>query len=181
MTEHPEPATLLKPWLDYQASLTEKLKVVTGQACLDILNQSWEANDQWDAEKLKLNNTTVMHRDILMWSCNTPCWYARTILPLSTYEANQGLFDRLKTEYLGQLILNNADIQRVSFKQTPITEASLEYEWLMGIKTMANYLVKWKQEGPLELWMRLSEFQVRKSHSFFLAEILLPGLLEVIQ
>jgi len=154
------------PWLLHEESLTEKLSDAAGDARLDVLDQRWESPDAWDLIVLKLNTTSVMHREILMWAFDSPCWYARTILPDTTFQANTALFDRLKTEPLGHLIFNGTEIQRASLTHYRISPSSPEYSWLN--ESM--------HQGALELWVRLSEFVVNGRDSFFLVEILLPGL-----
>lgn len=162
----PIPPLELQPWLVYEESLTQKLCETAGDAQLEVLGQHWESPDVWDSSALKLSNVSVMHREILMRAHNTPCWYARTILPDTTFQANLTLFERLKTEPLGHLIFNGTEIQRASLIHYMISSTSPEYGWLNESMHQKN----------LHLWMRLSEFIVNDHHSFFLAEILLPGL-----
>ncbi len=159
--------TLLRPWLVHEQSLTQKLKTIAGEARLEIYDQRWEQSDAWDLYKLKLKNTHVLHREIIMWAFDSPCWYARTILPDSTYLANTRLFDRLKDEPLGQLIFNGTDIKRASFTQYEIFPSSMEYQWLSESL----------HQDASALWVRLSEFVVNDKSAFYLVEILLPGLL----
>ena len=163
------PPPQILPWLVYENSLTQKLSDIAGDARLNVLDQQWELPDEWDLSvlKLKLDTTSVMHREILMWAFDSPCWYARTILPDTTFQANTTLFNRLKTEPLGHLIFNGTEIQRASLTHYMISSSSLEYSWLN--ESM--------HQGSMELWVRLSEFTVKGRDSFFLLEILLPGLL----
>lgn len=159
----------LHPWLIHEQSLTQKLKSISGDARLEILDQRWETSDAWDSCKLKLNAIQVLHREIVMWAFDSPCWYARTILPDNTCKANKALFDRLNTEPLGQLIFNGTEIQRASLIHYPISSLSMEYQWLNPTL---------HQDASI-LWVRLSEFLIASNDSFFLVEILLPGLLSV--
>ena len=156
----------LLPWLLHEQSLTNKLLDAAGEARLDVLDQKWELPDAWDRSVLKLDTTPVMHREILMWAFDAPCWYARTILPEKTFKANTTLFDRLQTEPLGHLIFNGTEIQRASLKHYPISPSSQEYGWLNPSM----------HQGVMALWVRSSEFIVNNCDSFFLIEILLPGL-----
>ena len=161
------PSPHLLPWLVYEKSLTQKLYKAAGDARLDVLEQRWELPDEWDRLALKLNAASVMHREILMWAFDTPCWYARTILPDTTFKANTALFNRLKTESLGHLIFDGTEIKRASLIHYMISSSSLEYSWL-------NHSM---HQGASSLWVRSSEFVVNDRDSFFLVEILLPGLL----
>lgn len=155
------------PWLVCESSLTNKLTAAAGDARLEVRSQCWESADEWDLVVLKLDATEVMHREIVMSAFDIPCWYARTILPVATYHANIQLFDRLKNESLGELIFNGNQIKRASLNHHVISTQSPEYKWLNDLAP----------KDASELWMRLSEFKVITGHSFFLAEILLPGLL----
>jgi len=162
------PPIQLQPWLTHQQSLTHKLKKLAGDARLQILHQSFGAADEFDKTTLLLDEPLLFHREILMWAHNTCCWYARMILPKSTYDANSALFDRLKTEPLGNLIFQGDCVKRVFLTQKAIDMQTLEYQWLpTSIDCRA----------PI-LWRRLSQFAIPGDHPFFLVEILLPGLLE---
>lgn len=162
-----KPPEILQPWLVHQQFLTEKLHAITNDTCLNVLDQRWEAPDAWDLSILKLQATQVIHRQILMSAYDIPCWYARTIIPDTTWQANTGLFDRLKTESLGHLIFYGTEIRRASLTHYMISPSSIEYSWLNK---------SWHQ-GESALWVRLSEFVVNSQNSFFLVEVLLPGLL----
>lgn len=163
------PASII-PWLMCESSLTNKLASLAGDARLDVRSQHWDMSDDWDIGKLKLDAVRVMHREIAMWAFDTPCWYARTILPELTYQSNHQLFDRLKNQSLGELIFNSNQIKRVSLNHYMIAVGSFEYNWLNDLAP----------QDASPLWMRLSEFMVISGHSFYLAEILLPGLLRSI-
>jgi chorismate--pyruvate lyase len=192
------PNALLLPWLTHEHFLTEKLKSTAGDARLEVLSQRWELADDWDCAHLTdVKAQRVLHREIVMWAFDTPCWYARTILPDATKQANRALFDRLQTESLGHLIFHGTDITRVSLKSYCVDEQTTEYGWLQP----------WMHQDATRLWVRLSEFSVlshvvpaqagihaQHDHytsskmdprlhgddnkaSFFLVEILLPGLM----
>lgn len=160
------PSESILPWLTHEQSLTQKLDDAAGEARLEVLAQTWERPSAWDCSVLNLTSQTVMHREIVMWAFNAPCWYARTILPDTTFNANSTLFNRLKAEPLGHLIFNGTEIQRASLRHYMISPSSSEYHWLTSSM----------HQGASELWVRLSEFLVKGQDSFFLVEVLLPGL-----
>ena len=162
-----KPPEILKPWLVHQQFLTEKLHAITNDTYLKVLDQRREAPDAWDISILKLKATQVIHRQILMCAYEAPCWYARTIIPDTTWLANTRLFDRLETESLGHLIFNGTEIQRAYLTHYMISPSSIEYGWLNE---------SWHR-GVSTLWVRQSEFVVNSKDSFFLIEVLLPGLL----
>lgn len=157
---NPPPDARLLSWLCHQQSLTEKLKAVAGDARLEILDQRWDA---------LLDSTRVMCREIVMWAFDSPCWYARTLIPQVTYHAHEALFERLQTESLGDLIFHGTDIKRASLVSYAIAQQSPEYAWVS----------KWRPQDAGWLWVRQSELRVSAAaqHPFVLKEILLPGLM----
>lgn len=163
------PPEELKPWLNYQTSLTDKLKRLTGDAELEVLSQEWSLASWWDKFTLGLSCEKILLREILMLSQGTPCWYARTIIPESTYLANQVLFSRLKQESLGQLIFNEAGIRRTQLLTYAVDHHSLEYNWIPAVL----------RDESSEYWLRLSNFTIDDSAAFCLVEIFLPGLRRV--
>lgn len=166
------PPEHLVSWLTWTQSLTEKLRLCAGDASLQVLKHQWEDSDAWDKSVLNLHDTRVIHREILMYAHQVPCWYARTILPLETILADEALFERLKQESLGQLIFNSGRVERRSIKHQLIEPTSFEWAWLP-----ANAFSKTVSKPPVHLWYRLSEFGlIASAHRFYLLEILLPGL-----
>lgn len=159
------PPSLL-PWLRYQQSLTERLQGMSGDASLEVLAERWETADRWDQTMLHLGPGRIFHREIQMLAWGEPCWYARTIIPEQTFDADKPRFHRLKHESLGALIFNDAKVKRAWMTHYPIGPKSLEYLWL----------TKAMHGDAAELWMRLSMFVLNEHLPFFLAEILLPGL-----
>lgn len=160
------PAPLLY-WLTYEHSLTEKLKERAGDASLQVLSQRWDAPNWWDRFALNLECESVLHREIKMSAWDVPCWYARTIIPNTTYYIGRDIFKRLETESLGELIFNQPRIKRFSMLHYPINAQSIEYHWLSPeIRGDAS-----------ALWLRLSVLTVDNDHPFYLIETLLPGLL----
>ncbi len=161
----------LAPWLMHEASLTDKLKALTPDVKLQVLTNTWEETHPWDWSTLMLpRNITVLHRDVVMYAGDTPCWYARTILPLSVYKAEEALFERLKTEALGELIHTHPDIKRAHISPYRIRKTSTEYTY--ASEALPNHAL-----GEM-LWGRVSRFTLRTRHTFYLLEVLLPGLLK---
>jgi chorismate--pyruvate lyase len=154
-------------WLQYKQSLTERLKKLSGEARLDVLGQGWGKPDAWDIERLGLETGLVFHREIVMSSSKQPCWYARTVIPDSTYGVDPHFFGRLKQESVGGLIFNEPRVERVLFINYSAHPDALEYQWLKAAGLGGSELVG----------LRLSGFTLDKAFSFFLIEILLPGLL----
>lgn len=158
--------TQLLPWVNCQGPLTEKLRKKTGEARLQVLTQGWRAPNGWDKGVLHCNSEAVLQREVVMWALDAPCWYARTIIPYTTYSAHKSLFNRLENESLGALIFSVPEIKRVDMVHYPIDKHCIEYYWLNpSMLSEANVL-----------WVRLSTLSITDRLAFFLVEILLPGL-----
>lgn len=165
---HSTPSADLLPWLSHQSSLTDKLKANSGDARLEVLSQQWALANWWDKYTLGLSCDKVMHRNILMYSRQTPCWYARTIIPKETYQTNHSFFDRLKHESLGVIVFKEPCVKRHLLLNYAINKQCLEYHWLLSPLSEKN----------AELWVRLSVFTIANTSAFYLVEILLPGLMK---
>lgn len=161
-----DPPQHLLPWLTCRTYLTEQLFAKSGDTSLQVLQQIWEPANEWDRDTFLLSEEKVLHRDIIVSAWNQPCWFARTILPNTTYQAHLSLFERLNHEPLGNLIFHSQVIQRLSLQHKPIGPYAPEYAWIP--KTLP---ISQKQ-----LWMRSSAFQVNNRALFYLIEILLPNL-----
>ena len=171
------PPAQLAPWLKHPGSITDKLKAYAGEARLQLLKHAWELTDTWDQQTLSLiPNLSVLHREILMWANHEPCWFARTILPKPTYQAEEALFSRLKTTPLGELIHHHPNIQRTNITPYPIQAESMEHTYLKHALTLLDPADKPRDVGFDILWGRCSTFTLHTQHKFYLLEIFLPGL-----
>src|SRR3990167_3210346 len=100
MTNYSNPPEKLIPWLCYEASLTEKLKETTGDASIQVLGQGLRRPIWWEKKVLGLHEKLVFMREIVMYSHETRCWYARTLVPESTHQAHHDFFARLEKNAL---------------------------------------------------------------------------------
>jgi chorismate lyase len=160
----------ITPWVTHKGSITDKLKALATNTHLLVLNNIWEQTDEWDHKNLCLSpNIEVLHRDILMWAEQQPCWYARTILPKSVYHTEKALFDGLKTKALGDRSHNHPHISRTHIIPYTIHTNMSEF----------NFLKKaLKHNTPTNtLWGRISTFTIHTQFDFYLLEIFLPGIL----
>jgi len=160
------PPSNLLSWLTCQDSLTNKLKAIATDVRLEILQQKWVLPSLWHQQALGITEHSVLHRDILTWGNQRVCWYARTIIPLSSYQGEVSFFNRLQQESLGDLIYGNAAVKRVALIHYAIDKEAPEYGWL-------NEFIP---EDADSLWARRSLFKVN-SLPFYLVELFLPGLL----
>jgi chorismate--pyruvate lyase len=163
------PPPNLKSWLNHEASLTDKLRAQSGEARVSVLEQTWTLPNWWDKFTLNLADSLLIHRDVLMYSQENPCWFARTIIPSSTYQLHETFFKRLKEESLGVLLFQEPAIKRNLLLPYAINKQNLEYYWLP----------KRFREEQAEFWARLSVFTIADSAKLYLVEIFLPGLMRV--
>ena len=161
-----EPILSLADWLNYPYSITNRLMDRAVDVQLSVLSQTWGPANWWDKQVLHLADDRVMHREIMMYAESEPCWYARTIIPSQTYEADARFFNRLESESLGSLIFNEPKIKRVEISPYPMNDQCIEYYWLSP----------WLSSIPTVVWGRLCEFRLNEQYPFYLIEIMLPGL-----
>jgi chorismate--pyruvate lyase len=165
-----EPPKPLLAWLSNQNSMTGKLQKETGlPVTLHVIDQKWMPIGLWEKNVLGLASGSIWMREITISAEDTPCWYARTLIPRETYTSYEVIFSRLKTETLGDIIFSDKRIVRTSLHHYPIDAQSMEYYWLNPLISTDN------------LWLRLSVFHIEQTHAFYLIEILLPGLMDLQQ
>lgn len=156
----------IEPWLTHTLSLTEKLRTMTGQAHIELMRQGWERASWWDTRVLGVDVDLVFKRNIIMRSHNNACWFATTIIPESTYDLEKPFFDRLEIGPLTPLVFNEPKVVRTGLFHYAIDAQCIEWYWALreGLSL----------ESPS--WVRLSTFRFLYSASFYLIEIMLPGL-----
>lgn len=164
-----QPNAWLLTWLLQTTSLTERLISLTGEATLTLLKQSITPVSWWGRYVLKLQEAEYLQREIVMSAKSESYWYARTLIPISTYQAKFSFFDRLKHESLGDLIYNEPKITR-QLMYYPISSNTIEYHWLNP----------WINCKASILWIRLSTFLFEGQYPFYLAEIILPRLYSLV-
>ena len=169
-----KPPSYLLPWLTETNFLTKKLQSLVGATKLEVLSQIWKNSTWWDCHMLGLKQETVLHRDIVITCQNKFCWYARTILPLKTFNANVNLFSQLQTKLLGQILFESNMVARKSLQYYPIDATTLEYHW------MDSYYNSTLQQNNLLLWARKSEFLVDGVYPLYLIEIFLPSFESIV-
>lgn len=160
----------INDWLQYQGFLTDKLRQSAGEANLCVLSETWRRFTAWEKATIAIPDELLFAREILMSAKFIPCWYARTLIPKSTYDAFSRLFARLNSEPLGHLIFNNPDVVRASFN---VSSISPEHELYQVLKP------QWLLDGAA-FGLRVSIFVLKERYPFTLIEIYLPGLMRFI-
>ena len=161
-----EPPLPMAEWLHYPYSLTDRLIEKAGNVSLVVLGHDWALPTWWDKQVLDITALRVMRREIMMYAHAEACWYARTIIPSSTIEADAAFFNRLQQESLGALIFNEPKIKRENIHIYPINEQCIEYHWVHASLSPL----------PAVLWARWCEYRLNETFPFFLIEIMLPVL-----
>lgn len=160
-----KPPDNLLPWLSYTKMLTKKLNDRSCDIKLVVLQSCIKQTKWWDRYVLEISTDEVFNREIMVLAYDVPCWYARTIIPIKTYNQHQKLFKKLGSKSLGELIFGDNNIERTSLRYYCVSKDNIEYHWL------ASSICS---EIP-SFWVRLSEFAVLHD-KFYLAEIFLPEL-----
>ncbi len=161
----------LEAWLYHQRSITDKLKEKSPNVYLECLFQGLVEPDQWENQHIEFesqDDTPILRREILMYAGKHRCWYARTIIPNTTYTKESERFARLKTESLGEIIWSSSDIERQNMQHFSFNNTNSIHTYIAS--TLGQNLDK------DTLWGRLSRFEIKKKYPFYLLEIFLPEL-----
>jgi chorismate--pyruvate lyase len=153
----------LHSWLVYPDSLMNRLKATAGESALEVIAQGFNTDgfqSQW------------WEREVIISAQQHACWYARTLAPISTYEACAEFFDQLNTKSLGELIFKSNHVKRVSLIYYPISHVATQYQWLPQSLRLSALGV---------LWLRASCFQINAQFPFYLTEIFLPTMQRVLK
>lgn len=158
----------LKPWFESKTPITYKLEALIGSAELTLLSQYWIAPQWWDRWVLQINEP-VFQREILMKSNNKVYWYARSVIPLTCYQAAPDFFNRLSKESIRNLIFDEPRVQLHTRTVYPINKKCIEYYWVSKhVPTLSDML-----------WVRATEYSFCNKHSFYLIELIFPELEQV--
>lgn len=160
----------LREWREHDGSLTDKLIAAQGSTDLDVVFQNWSNLNWWEQYVLNLKDARVFLREIIMKNAGVEYWYARTVIPQKCYDLHADFFKRLESESIRNLIFGESKVKRINMISYPINSENIEFHWVKKhIKSVQGIL-----------WVRLAEYSVQNSESFFLIEILLPELENVL-
>lgn len=160
----------LQEWLMHNTSLTEKLYEKSGHTRLDVRLHEWKPRCWWSTYYLNISSYRVLTREILMYSQDQPCWYARTLIPEHTYERSKALFNRLNQLSLGKILFADFGIKRSWGRVFSLSRDDALYYWPQSY-------VDFDAEN---VWCRLAEYLTDTNEPFYLIEILLPNLMDVL-
>lgn len=172
------PPEKLIPWLFCEDSLTEKLRTTTGDASIKLLKQDLCSPDVWAQNESDLNDNLTFTREILMYSHDVCCWYARTIASESTFKSQQDFFSRLEKNALHVMLFEEKLALRQSMQCYSISYKDLEFAWVRPF--LPNYNSDYVMAN-LILWVRCACFLIDGKSPFYLVEIFLPQFWDVIK
>ncbi|MFT4058254.1 MAG: chorismate lyase [Legionella sp.] len=153
-------------WVNYQDSLTDKLRKAKGDAHLELITQQWITTDLWSKSLLDVHDVSVFQREIIMKGYGVPYWYARSIIPQKCYDLEPEFFKRLEKESIRNLIFDEPRVRRINAINYPIDDQCVEFYWVK----------KYIDDIHGTLWVRIAEFLFQQQESFYLIEIMLPEL-----
>lgn len=177
MTNYVNPPENLIPWLTYEDSLTEKLKATTGDASIQVLGQGLQRPNWWDKQVLGIQESLEFTREIVMYSHETRCWYARTVAPESCYQAHHDFFARLEKNALHVMLFQEKRAVRKSMECYAITYNELEFHWVKAFIFQRDLHHSTKDSV---LWVRRCCFLIEGKEPFYLVEIFLPQFLDLL-
>lgn len=156
-------------------AITDKLKECSQKVRMEVLSHAQAPVNWWERYVLGMtHHASLLRRDIVTFSQEHACWFARTMVPDTTYHANPVFFDRLHNEPLAHLIYNEPRISRERIYSYTVSPQMLEYHWPAPM---------WILQAS-SLPVRVSIFRLEEtfeSYRFYLVEIFLPGLLHAVQ
>jgi len=157
----------LTAWLTDTGSLTRRLqKVSVNGFSVQLLGNHWIKPLPEECMNLGIPTTQMaMQREVRLMDGDSAKVYARTIIPLATYQAMKKRFSALGTKPLGELLFTDPTVKRDPIEVARLTPG----EWLYEMAVLEeNY-------RPDELWARRSRFYIG-GKVLLVNEIFLPTL-----
>ena len=96
-------------------------------------------------------------------------WYARAVIPKSTYDLDTDFFNRLQHESIRNLIFDESRVSLIERVVYPINNQNDEFHWVERYFHTTNDT----------LWLRNAQFSFQGRGFFYLIEILFPILQEL--
>ncbi|TAL61907.1 MAG: chorismate lyase [Legionella sp.] len=163
-----EPKGLIS-WVNYELSLTDRLEKLNGSAELELLSQNWVIPSWWERHVLKITDSQIFQREIMMRSHGKEYWYARTLIPQASYNLNPHFFNRLQKESIKNLIFDNPEVERQGLRTYAINAKCLEFYWIKKHLEQLNGTI----------WVRFADYLYTGLGPFYLLELLLPELEQI--
>lgn len=143
----------LAPWLTDTGSLTRRLQQHNRNGfTVDLLGNSWIKPLIDESLKLKLDLAELSYqREVRLMDGNKANVYARTIVPLATYNAMPSRFNQLGSRPLGEMLFTDPSVKRGEIEISCLKPGQWLYEMAVLEETTR----------PQALWARRSQFFIR--------------------
>ena len=153
----------LTTWLLDPGSLTARLKACCGRFRVELLGQTLELCQAYEASENIAEGTEVLVREVLLYCDDKPQVFARSLLPLSSLTGPQAQLAQLGEQSLGQVIFNSPSLKR----------QGLEVASFSSVSSVAQLASELKLPQRDKLWGRRSFFFV-EDKPLMVAEVFLP-------
>ncbi|MFQ5469136.1 MAG: chorismate--pyruvate lyase family protein [Gammaproteobacteria bacterium] len=157
----------LIPWLFDEGSLTRRLQTrCIGPFSVILLHQQWGM--PMHNERLVLGmaeRTTGLIRHVMLKCGNTPCVFARTVVPARTLQGRQRRLSQLGERPLGAML----------FADKRVTRGGLQIAMLDKKHGLFKIATETLARTPREIWGRRSVFYFGEK-PLLVNEIFLPGI-----
>ena len=159
----------LASWLTDTGSLTRRLKQHNKhEFSVQLLGNSWLRPLLDESQLLHIPPTQIAYqREVRLMDGNHANVYARTIVPLATFQSMKHRFDSLKNKPLGELLFTDPTVKRGVIEVACLKPG----QWLYEMALLEE------SDRPEALWARRSSFYL-SGKILLVNEILLPTLLE---
>lgn len=158
----------LHAWLYATTALTKHLRTICQESSVTVLEQGLKPANWWERYVLSCEQP-VFRRDVLISAQKKPYWFARTIIPQSTFQQHSESFNRLQRETITALIYDNDRIKREHLNVFCINKESAAFYWLDP--SLRN------QEK--QLWGRMAQYCFDGRDPFFIVELFLSSMKDI--
>lgn len=150
----------IRAWLCYQGSMTQKIRSISPDIKIDVVQHKWDIPCFQEREALRLLQQPALVREIRML-CNNEVWIiARTVIPSSALLGKWLALKRLGNKPLGDFLFKDPNVARSQF----------EFQ-LLGPHQSKNKMDDFAFTE--ELWARRSLFYLN-GKSILLTEVFMP-------
>jgi chorismate--pyruvate lyase len=159
------PVFPLRDWLRDRGSLTRRLqKASNNHFAVSVLKQRWERPRLDEARALNIPpHQLVLIREVILYGCDQPWVYARSVLPQNILSGRLRFLRRLGNKPLGALLFSNPAIKR-----EPVVVQRYAPSQLPPAL---------RQQSEQPLWGRYSIFRYGEN-GILVSEIFLPALVD---
>lgn len=166
-------AQLPLPWRDWlldKGSLTQRLRDLSPEFSVRVLQQTWRAAFYDEQQFLNFPAPPTRIREVHLCCEQTPVVFARTVMPRrSLYGARGQALQHLGAQPLGEILFAQPRRPRAQLQVTALCAAHPLYRLASRHSNPENL--------PTQLWARRSLFHLA-GEPLLVTEVFLPSLLE---